>query len=271
MRKPEMCRLTRKSGNGFTLVELLIAMLVTAAILAGAVQLCRQSLETADLTVRRSEVQTEVRAALNQSERDLSQAGTGVRLGGVPIPSAATGGADPNFACDINQCYLGANVPFTQGTLYRVTPGNAIGPNITEPSDAIKITYVDPNLDWSAVSTTAIAANGSSLTMPAGTLPAVNDLAVGISVGDVLLLQNGIGSAVGVATGVAGPNISFGFAPLNIHHTIPPSRNIRAIATPASNPVTCPATKVSRVLMISSGIQPVVTPDGPDSRPIRPV
>src|SRR5258708_30421851 len=106
MRKPEMCRLSRKSGNGFTLVELLIAMLVTAAILAGAVQLFRQSLQTSDLTVRRSEVQTEVRAALNQIERDLSQAGTGVPLGGVPIPSAATCRAGPEFACEINPGYL---------------------------------------------------------------------------------------------------------------------------------------------------------------------
>jgi prepilin-type N-terminal cleavage/methylation domain-containing protein len=266
-----MYRLSSKSGNGFTLVELLVAMLVTAAILAGAVQLFRQSLQTSDLTVRRSEVQTEVRAALNQIERDLSQAGTGVPLGGVPIPSAATGGVDPNFACDINQCYLGANIPFTQSTLYRVTPGDAIGPNITEPSDAIKITYVDPNLDWSAVSTTAITANGSSLTMPAGTLPAVNDSAVGISAGDVLLLQNGIGSAVGVATGVAGSTISFGLDPLNINQTGAPSGNIKAIATPASNPVTYPATKVSRVVMITYFIQPLVTPDGPDSRLMRQV
>ena len=266
-----MYRLSSNSGNGFTLVELLVAMLVTITILAGAVHLFKQSLNTSDLTVRRSEVQTEVRAALNQIGRDLSQAGTGVPLGGVPIPSAASGGADPNFACDINQCYLGANIPFTQGVLYQVTPGNTIGANISEPSDAIKITYVDPNLDWSAVSTTAIAANGSSLTMPAGTLPAVNDPAVGITAGDVLLLQNGIGSAVGVATGVGGSTINFGLDPLNLNQTGAPTGNIKAIATPASNPVTYPATKVSRLVMITYFIQVVATPDGPDSRLMRQV
>src|SRR5260370_9346552 len=102
--------------------------------------------------------------------------------------------------------------------------------------------------------------------MPAGTLPAVNDPAVGISVGDVLLLQNGIGSAAGVATAVAGSTISFGLDPLNLNQTGAPSGNIKAIATPASNPVTYPATKVSRVVMITYFIQPVATPDGPDSR-----
>src|ERR1700682_3666819 len=217
MRKPEMYRSARKSGNGFTLVELLIAMLVASIIVAGGVQVFWQSFQTSGLTVRGSEVQTEIPAALNQIEGDFSQAGTGVPLGGVAIPSAATGGANPNFACDVNQCYLGANIPFTQGILYKVTPGDAIGPNITEPSDAIKITYVDPNLDWSAFSTTAITPNGSSLTMPAGTLPAVTDPAVGILAGDVVLLQNSVGSAVGVVTSVGGSTINFGLDPLNIN------------------------------------------------------
>jgi prepilin-type N-terminal cleavage/methylation domain-containing protein len=266
-----MGRLSRKSGNGFTLVELMIAMLVTLIILAAAVQLFKQSMQTSDLTVRRSDVQTEVRAALNQIERDLSQAGTGVPLGGVAIPSLATGGVNPNFACDASQCYLGADVPFTQGTLYKVTPGDGIGPNITEASDAIKITYVDPNLDWSAVSTTAITANGSSLTMPAGTLPAVNDPAVGILAGDVVLLQNSIGSAVGVVTSVAASTINFGLDPLNINQNGAPAGNIKAIATPASNPVTYPATKISRLVMITYFIQLVATPDGRDSRLMRQV
>src|SRR5260370_9732594 len=90
MRKPEMYRLSRKSGNGFTLVELLIAMLVPAAILAGAIQLFRQSLQTSDLTVPRSEVQTQVRAPPNQIQPDLSQTRTRVPLAGSPIPSPAT-------------------------------------------------------------------------------------------------------------------------------------------------------------------------------------
>jgi len=163
-----MNRLSRKSENGFTLLEVMIAMFVTLIIVTGAVQLFTQAMQTSDLTMQRSEVQTEVRAALNQIERDLSQAGTGVPQGGVAIPSAAKAGADPNFACDASQCYIGANVPFTQGTLYSVTPGSAVGPTITEPSDAIKITYVDPNLDWSASSTTSIrtAATMAPLRLP---------------------------------------------------------------------------------------------------------
>ena len=264
-----MERSTTASRNGFTLIELLVAMVVTLGIMAAGVQLFQQSLRTADLSVRRSEVQTEVRAALNQIERDLAQAGTGVPIGGIAIPSQATGGANPNFACDANQCYVGADVPFTQGALYKVTPASGIGANIIEASDAIKITYVDPNLDWSAFTTTNIAANGGSVTMPAGTVPAVTDPALGIVPGDIVLLQNGVGSAVGVATAVAGNKITFGVDPLNINQPAAPAGNIPSIKIANSNPVTYPATKVSRLVMVTYFIQQVVTPDGPDSRLMR--
>src|SRR5260370_2209974 len=227
-----MHRLCRKSQSGFTLMELMVAMLVTLLVVGGAFWLFQSSEQTAGLTLQRSETQTEVRAALNQIGRDLSQVGIGVRLGGVAIPSAATGGANPNFACDVNQCYLAANNPFTQGVLYKVTPGDGIGPNITEPSDAIKITYVDPNLDWSAFSTTTITANGDSLTMPAGTLPAVNDPAGGILPGDVILLQNNIGSAVGVVSAGAARTITFGLDPLKLKQSGAPTVIRNTITTP---------------------------------------
>ena len=264
-------RCSQRSKKGFTLIELMVAMLITLTIMAAAVQLFKQSLQTSELTMRRSEVQTEVRAALNQLERDLSQSGTGVPIGGIAIPSQASGGANPNFACDTSGCYLGADVPFTQGILYKVTPAAGIGPNITEPSDAIKITFVDPDLNWSAFSTTNISANGDKVTMPAGTAPAVTDATLGIQPGDIIMLQNGIGGAVGVATGVAGSTINFGADPLNINQTAAPSGNIKAIATPLSNPVAYPATKVSRLIMVTYFIQRIATPDGPDSRLMRQV
>jgi type II secretory pathway pseudopilin PulG len=264
-----MERLSKKSENGFSLTELLVAMLITMIIMGAGFRLFQQSIQTSDLTVQRSEAQTEVRAAINQLMRDLSQAGTGVPLGGIPIPSLATGGVNPNFACDPTQCYIAGDNAFTQGLLYKVTPANNTGPNITEPSDAIKITYVDPNLDWSAFSTTNIAADGSSLTMPAGTLPAVTDPVVGITAGDVVLLQNSIGSAVGVVTSVAGSKIDFGGDPLNINQKAAPTGNIKAIATPLSVPATYPATRVSRLVMITYFIQTLATVDGPDSRLMR--
>jgi prepilin-type N-terminal cleavage/methylation domain-containing protein len=264
-----MHRSRKEAQVGFTMIELLVASAVTLVVLAGAVLLFSNAMQTSNSTLKRSEVQTEARAAISQMTRDLSQAGTGVPLNGVAIPAAATGGADPNFACDAGQCYTGTDPAYKQGLLYKVTPGNGIGPNVSEPSDAIKIVYVDPTLPWTAFQAATIAVNGSSLTMPAATLPAVTDPAVGVTPGDVILLQNVYGSAVGVATAVAGQTITFGVDPLNINQPGAAAGNIKALATPNSNPVTYPATQVSRLIMVTYFIQTFVGPSGPDARLMR--
>jgi type II secretory pathway pseudopilin PulG len=265
----------RRSSNrpelGFTMVELLIALVVTIVIVGGGLIVFTTSVQSSTRSLKYSDLQTEARAALSQITRDLSQAGTGVPLNGIPIPSVTTGGANPNFACDATQCYTAADIPYTQGLLYKVTPGNAIGPTISEPSDAIKVVYVDPTLNWAGLQAAAIAPNGGSLTMPAATVPAVNDPALGITPGDVMLLQNVYGSAVGVVTAVAGQTIFFGADSLNINQVNAPAGNIKALATPLTNPLTYPATQVSRLIMVTYFIQSFVGPDGPDARIMRQV
>lgn len=264
-----MARSRKQAHTGFTLIELIMATALTVTVVGAAVLVFTHSVQTSNLTLKRSEVQTEARAALSQISRDLSQAGTAVPLNGIAIPSLGTGGANPNFACDPSQCYTGVDPAYTQGLLYKVTPGYIIGPTISEPSDAIKITYVDPTLDWSAFQAATIAPNGSSLTMPAATTPAVTDPAVGITPGDVILLQNVYGSAIGIATAVAGQSITFGADPLNINQPGAAAGNIKSLATPASNPVTYPPTQVSRLMMVSYFIASFVGPNGPDARLMR--
>jgi type IV pilus assembly protein PilW len=264
-----MRRSSHRPELGFTMIELLISLVVTIVIVGAGILVFTNSAQSSTRSLKYSEIQTEARAALSQITRDLSQAGTGVPLNGIPIPSLNAGGANPNFACDFNQCYTGANLPFTQGLLYKITPGNAIGPTISEPSDAIKLVYVDPTLNWSAVQGAIVAPNGGSVTMPVGTTPAVNDPALGITPGDVILLQNAYGSAVGVVTGVVGQAIFFGPDPLNINQLNSPSGNIKALGTPGTNPLTYPATQVSRLIMVTYFIQPFVGPNGPDARIMR--
>jgi len=266
-----MHRSSNRSDLGFTLVELLMAIVVTIIIVGGGILVFTNSVQSSTRSLKYSDIQTEARAALSQITRDLSQAGTGVPLNGIAIPSRTAGGADPNFSCDATQCYTGADIPFTQGLLYKITPGNAIGPTISEPSDAIKLVYVDPTLNWAGVQAAGIAPNGGSVTMPAATVPAVNDPALGITPGDVMLLQNANGSAVGIVTAVAAQTIFFGPDPLNINQLNAPSGNIKALGTPGTNPLTYPATQVSRLIMVTYFIQPFVGPNGPDARIMRQV
>jgi type II secretory pathway pseudopilin PulG len=255
--------------KGFTLVELVMATALTVTVVGAAVLVFTHSVQTSNITLKRSEVQTEARAALSQISRDLSQAGTGVPLNGIAVPSLGSGGANPNFSCDASQCYTGVDPAYTQGLLYKVTPGYSIGPTISEPSDAIKITYVDPTLDWSAFQAATITPTGSSLTMPPGTVPAVTDAAVGVTPGDIMLLQNVYGSAIGVVTDVAGQTITFGPDPLNINQPAAPAGNIKALATPNAVPVTYPPTQVSRLVMVTYFLQSFVGPSGPDARLMR--
>ena len=125
--------------------------------------------------------------------------------------------------------------------------------------------------NWAAFQAATISATGNSLTMPAATVPAVTDPAVGMSPGDVILLQNVYGSAIGVATAVAGQTITFGADPLNINQSTAPSGNIKALAIPKSNPVAYPATQVSRLVMVTYFVQPFVGPNGADARVLRQV
>src|SRR3984893_18325824 len=100
-----MARTSMGAEQGFTMNELLITMAITIVIVGGGVLLFTSSAQSSTRSLKFSEIQTEARAALSQITRDLSQAGTGVPLNGIPIPSLLAGGTNPNFSCDNTKCY----------------------------------------------------------------------------------------------------------------------------------------------------------------------
>src|SRR6202790_5277812 len=108
-----MRRSAKHQDQGFTMIELLVSLAVTMVVMGGPILLFSNSVQSSTRSLKYSEIQTEARAALSQITRDLSQAGTGVPLNGIPIPSLLAGGINPNFACDTTQCYTGGDVPFT--------------------------------------------------------------------------------------------------------------------------------------------------------------
>jgi prepilin-type N-terminal cleavage/methylation domain-containing protein len=260
--------------KGFTFIELMIAIAVMLVVMAAATALYRQSVQVSNTVTQQTEMQTELRAASNQLARDLNQAGTGIPLGGIPIPSAASGGTDPQFACDSTICYITNNHTFTQGVLYKVTPAHGIGPNVVQASDAIVITYIDPNLDWSGYPTQTAASNGTSITMPAGITPALNAPDVGLNVGDVLLLQNSNGAAAGVVTNFNAGSGVINFAdldPMNLNQSGATTGNIKSLRfnpVPGGPPFYPPIT-VSRIMLITYFIQTINTPSGTDTQLMR--
>jgi prepilin-type N-terminal cleavage/methylation domain-containing protein len=260
--------------RGFTFVELMVAIGVMLVVMAAATSLYRQSVQVSNTVTQQADMQSELRAASNQLARDLNQAGTGIPLGGIPIPSLASGGTNPRFACDSSLCYITVNNTFTQGVLYKVTPANGIGPNVVQASDAIVITYLDPNLNWTAYPTQTAASNGTTITMPAGTTPALNAADVGLTVGDVLLLQNSNGAAAGVVTNFDAATRVISFAnldPLNINQSGATTGNISSLRfnpVPGVAPFYPPIT-VSRIMMVTYFIQTINTPTGTDTQLMR--
>ncbi len=262
----------RKPQSGFSLAELLVAMALTGVLMAAAMMLYQKSVRIAGFVSTRAELQSEMRGAMNQIARDLNQAGTGIPIGGIPIPSLANGGVNPVFGCDATRCYLtaGKNV-FTTGTLNKVTPANSAGITTSEATDALVMLYMDPiapagdatssatGLNWSAFPTTTVADDGSTLTMPVGTTPVLNDPRRGLVVGDLLLLQNEKGSAVGVVTGFDAATGIIRFAsgdPLKINQpaAVPVIGTLASLRISPLPGVGVPHYKpvsVSRIMMIS--------------------
>src|SRR5688572_9174539 len=78
---------TRHSESGFTLVELMIASLVTLVVMGVAFSTFRDALALNDAVVQLGESSQNLRAGTNLLVRDLLQAGRNIPTGGVSIPS----------------------------------------------------------------------------------------------------------------------------------------------------------------------------------------
>ena len=202
---------TNGASRGFSLFELIIAMGLGVVVLSGALVLTSQAVGISDMVTQRSEMQQNGRVAINLMARDLSIAGTGFPSDGIQLPSGA-GSQDSFFACDAAGCYVTNNV-YTDERLYAVMPGDGSGPTINGvATDVVTLVYDDTTSNLDQFPLTDIDALGKSITFDAGTTPAYNDPVVGLTVGDVLLVYNGNGQAVGEVTDVDAGGV-VGFSP----------------------------------------------------------
>jgi type IV pilus assembly protein PilW len=230
--------------RGFTLLELLIAMGLGLVVMASVVQLFKTGMDSLFIVTQRAEMQQNVRAAIELMAKDIGMAGAGVQ-GGVQLPTGA-GSVRSQYGCDqTGACHV-VNYQYPTGNyMYGIIPGYkngveggaAIPSAPTSVNDSITVVYVDYNFplneynvnfpgaspDGSLVN---VAANGSFTPAP----PAINS-AGGIQVGDLILLSNSAGTAVGEVTGLTAGTISFADKdPLNINQSGAASNNIQALA-----------------------------------------
>lgn len=249
---------TRNRARGFSMVELMVAMAIGLVVVGAGTQLFQSAMSSTMLVTEQAEMQQNVRTSLNLIARDVSMAGSGLPPGGLALPYGAN--ATPShFACDQTpSCYLGS-VNYPSGTvgaatvsnyMYGVIPGPLDGMEVGSPAaipatnitpDAITSIYVDYSFPLNQYTIAFSNVNGTGITATPPATPPVGFPAIvsptGIVVGDLILLTNSTGSAIGEVSAVAataggGGTITFNDAdPLNINQSTAASGNVGYIAT----------------------------------------
>jgi len=267
----------RNPAAGFTLLELLLAMALGTIILLVGANLYRQATLATVLITARADMQQNARVAANSISRELNIAGTGIPNGGVAVPNT-TGSQTPVFGC-----WSGGNcIPATQlntntypnTAMYPVMPGYQQGiTSISRKMSTITISYVDPLQppDVNTAKTTTMAdytlaafnTNGSTITINSNVNCTDNQR--GLKVGDVLMMSNINGYALGVITGLSSSNRVVAFAttdPLHLNQAAGAGvtgnlASLLAGGTPASLPTTA-----VRVNIVTYYLAPDPGPDG---------
>jgi hypothetical protein len=122
--------------------------------------------------------------------------------------------------------------------------GGATVPSAPSPAvnDSITSIYCDYNFPLFEYNVTAINATGTLITVAANPVYAPAPVAInspgGIQVGDLIYLNNSLGSAVGEVTSLTATTISFAnLDPLNINQSGATTNNIKAIAGGANTSI----------------------------------
>ncbi len=259
-----MRRTHDNSGSGFTILEALVAIFLGVIILGTVTSLFLKAMDAIRVVSSRAEMQQNARAAVNYISRDISLAGAGLPVGGVQLPNLAPS----RFAVDATgKVYVANNAYPSNNHMFAVIPNAAGGVVATRGgplTDAITIVYLDATFPLEQFTITFPNGDGSAILAtppvlpPPQPLPALTDPAIGIKVGDLILLSNNAGGqAVAEVTTVA-VNGTLTLAdgdPLNINQSGAASGNVVA---PAPGSVTT----ASRLLVVTYFIDVKPGPDG---------
>ncbi len=256
-----MNKLSLRSERGFSLPELMVASVITLIVTGAAVTALQQSNNASEASAVMTDVNQNLRIAMNLMIRDLLETGDGIPTGGIPIPSGVgaldivrPGPPGSTWVFDTNWA-----------TLPAVVPGAGIGPIVGNTNtDALTVFYEDHRLNMSpsnAQFIVSIAADGSSITMPAAV--DVDDPAVGVKPGDLLMMSSGMSNALQEVTSVAGQVIYFAStASSKLNQPGAPAGSILELRNDDN---TWPAISVKRIMMVSyylfvPGTGPVTSP-----------
>ncbi len=269
-------RLTKRE-SGFSLLEMVIAMSLGTVVLGAAVQIYSKGVAATWTVTQRAELQQDFRAASNMLTRDLNLAGAGLTPPGaaIQLPTSAT---LPVYGCAQatgTPCYLGGgnvtsvNYP-VQGTtpyLYGLLPGYDAGPTLNSlQTDVVTVVYTDSafflNCYVATVASATSVTFGSAAQTNAGctangaTIQNINDSAVGLTAGDLVLFTFGTTSVVAEVNGSATSSTTATFASgdvLKMNQASSSPKSLASIATSTTGTGT-------RIFVITYYIDKTVSP-----------
>lgn len=228
--------------QGFSLVEVLIATALTVILLAGAMGALNDAMGLNDRTTLMADLEQNLRAGMNFLIRDFISAGWEIPTGGIPIPSGPG-------ALQVNRPGPpGANYSFgSSATVAAVNPGASLGPvENGRPTDIVNILYADNMLPLNQSPLAAIAANGSSMTVNAGT--PISGVPNEIRPGDLIGFSNALGNTLQCVTRVAGQTVFFETGdPFNLNQPGAPQGSIMQLQSGG----VFPPTTATRILLIT--------------------
>jgi type II secretory pathway pseudopilin PulG len=206
--------------HGFSLLETMISMSLGLLVMGSMVQLFKMSTTTSRLVVQRTEMQQNMRAAIELMTKDISLAGSGLPDAGIQLP---LGGPNPSrYGCDQATCYVPGGTYPNNNSMTGVLPGygNGVQGKAAIPAapgarnDSITVIYADQNfplnqywLDFPSPTSTGTQLNVNVPFPAPNPLPAQITSVGGIQVGDVILLNGG--AAVGEVTAVSNNSLTF--------------------------------------------------------------
>ena len=153
-----------RKEQGFSTVEVLISAVITLILVGGTMGSFNGSVGLNEESKLMADLGQNLRAGVNFTVRDFLTAGWGIPTGGIPIPSGAGALAVKRPGPP------GTNYTFDSLVIAAVNPGAGLGPvSNGQATDMVNILYSDNALPLNQTPLAAIAANGSSVTVDAGT------------------------------------------------------------------------------------------------------
>lgn len=238
--------------RGFTLPEVLVALVLTLIMTSAAMTTMLQTSRTARGATALTDINQNLRVSMNVVIRDLLQAGYQIPVGGIPFPTGTGAGMVYRPGPPGSTLVWNSGFPWNAGwvTIPSVAPGPSLGPTINNVNtDIVTVLRLDSALNWEPVPTNRVTiptgTNGSMITFP-GTFP-IGDPVNGIKTGDLIMINR---VTLLEVTSVSGQNVYFAAtSPSNLNQHNAPQGSMLQLKNGAGwIPGCCTA---ERVLMLT--------------------